>query len=163
MTLTLGTIRDHDPCEPGWRTLTKTLGTIDPTTELSIGDVVLSNGLADALWCLGCLEPRQRIAAIMPSVRRASALTADQRVHDCIAAIDRWLAGDDTVYLRKAARAAWEASAARAARAAGEAGVASAARAAGEARAALGPDERDRQIADLLAMFPPIRMKEKAS
>ena len=189
MTLTLGTIRDRSPCERGWRTLTKALGTTAPETELSIGDVVLANGLDDALWCLQCLEPRQRVAAIMPTVRRVSAITADQRVHDCISAVQRWLDGDDSVDLRAAEAAAR--AAARAARAtarataraaadaadaaAGAAGAARATQAAAWAaeraawaaemaawatQAALGPDERDRQITDLLAMFPPIRLKE---
>ena len=131
MTLTLQTIRDHSRCASVWKTLTKAIGS-DLTTELSIGDVVISNGINDALWCLQCLEPRVRIAAIMPTVKRASVHTDDKRVHDCIADIDKWLAGDDTVDLKAVARAAGEAGAAEAvSRAAG-----AAARAAEAAQAA---------------------------
>ena len=158
--LTLQTIRDHGPCANGWVKLTRALGTADLTTELSIGDIVLANGLADALWTLRCLDPRQRVAAIMPAVRRASAHTTDQRVHDCIAAVDKWQVGDDSVVLE----AAWAAAAAEAAAWAAAAAAAWAAAWAAEAAAAwtaawaAEAAERNQQEADLLAMFPPMRM-----
>lgn len=139
-TITLQQIRDAGPCEDGWRKLNKALGHPDLSAEISIGDVVLSNGLEDALWCLRVLPPRERVAAVMPSVRRASAHTSDQRVHECIADIDRWLAGDDNVDIQEARAAAWAARAAAAeeARAAAWAATAAAAAAwaAAEAREA---------------------------
>ena len=109
MTLTLQIIRDHSPCTDGWKKLIKAIGS-DLNTELSIGDVLISNGLDDALWCLQCLEPRQRVAAVMPAVKRASVHATDKRVHDCIAAIEQWLAGDDAVDINAAARSAAEAA-----------------------------------------------------
>lgn len=140
-TITLQQIRDAGPCEDGWRKLNKALGHPDLSAEISIGDVVLSNGLDDALWCLRVLPPLERVAAIMPCVRRASAHTSDQRVHECIADIDRWLAGDDNVDIqaaRAAAVAAARAAAAEEARAAAWAATAAAAAAwaAAEAREA---------------------------
>jgi len=105
MTITLQIIRDHNPCTDDWKTLTKAIGS-DLTTELSIGDVLISNGLDGALWFMNCLEPRVRVAAIMPAVKRTSVYTTDSRVHDCIADIERWLAGDDTVDLKAASEAA---------------------------------------------------------
>lgn len=158
-TITLQQIRDAGPCEDGWRKLNKALGHPDLSAEISIGDVVLSNGLEDALWCLRVLPPRERVAAVMPSVRRASAHTSDQRVHECIADIDRWLAGDDNVDIQEARAAAWAATAAAAAAwAAAEAaeGTVRAAEAAEEAvRAAGWKAEREQQRRDLLDMFPP--------
>ena len=71
MTLTLQTIKDHSPYTEGWKKLTKAIGS-DLNIELSIGDVVIANGLNDALWCLQCLEPRVRVAAVMPAVKRAA-------------------------------------------------------------------------------------------
>ena len=190
-TITLGDIRAHGPCTSGWAKLTKALGTTDLTTELSIGDIVIANGLNDALWALRCLPRREALAAVMPAVKRASVFTTDQRVHDCISAVDLWLAGDDSVDLAAAAREAaaeseaeWAAAewvaaraaewvvaaaaaiaesaaaAAEAARAA--AAIAEAAAAAEEARAAWAA-ERDMQASDLLAMFPPIRLKAEAA
>jgi hypothetical protein len=189
-TITLGDIRAKRPCAPGWAKLTKALGTTDSAVELSIGDIVIANGRNDALWALRCLPPRKAVAAVMPAVKRASVHTTDQRVHDCIAAVDSWLAGDDSVDLKAvawadaAARAAEAAEAAaraaRAARAAESAESAeSAARAAAEAMAAAmaaaraaraaesagsaAEAERDMQASDLLAMFPPIRLKAEVA
>ena len=108
MTLTLQEIRDHSPRQSGWKKLTKAVGN-DMTTALSIGDVVLSNGLDDALWCLRCLETKKRVAAIMPAVKRAAVHSKDQRVHDCVKDIEKWLDGDNSINLfavESAARAA---------------------------------------------------------
>jgi hypothetical protein len=141
-TITLGDIRSHHPCADGWATLTKALGTTDPTAELSIGDIVIANGLDNALWALRCLPPREAVAAVMPAVKRASVHTADLRVHECIAVVDRWIAGDDSVDLKGVARAAAaacaEAWAEAAACAAAEAACAEA-----EARAAACAAARD--------------------
>jgi len=166
MMITLQQIRDAGPCESGWRKLNKALGNPDMAREISIGDVVLSNGLDDALWCLRFLPPRERVAAIMPCVRRASAHTSDPRVHECIAAIDRWLAGDDNVDIQAATAATATAAAAAAATAATAtaAAVAWAAWTAWEATAvtwAAGwKAEREQQRRDLLDMFPPLVLTE---
>ena len=105
ITLTLQSIRNSGPCKDGWAKLLKSIGTDDMTTRIGIGDVLLSNGRADALWCLRALQPRERVSLVMPAVKRASAYTTDQRVHALITVIDRWLAGDDTVDLKSAAAA----------------------------------------------------------
>ena len=152
-TITLGDIRAKRPCAPGWAKLTETLGTTVLTTELTIGDILIANGLNDALWALRCLPRREAVAAVMPAVKRASVHTTDQRVHDCIAAVDRWIAGDDSVDLKTAAAAAWAADAAWAA------AWADAAAAEEATWAAM----RDMQASDLLAMFPPIRLKAEAA
>jgi len=164
--ITLQQIRDAGPCESGWRKLNKTLGNPDLSVEISIGDVVLSNGLDDALWCLRFLPPRERVAAIMPCVRRASAHTSDPRVHECIAAIDRWLAGDDNVDIQ-AATAATATAAAAAAATAATATAAAAAWAAWTAWEATAVTwaagwkaEREQQRRDLLDMFPPLVLTE---
>ena len=172
--ITLGAIRAHSPCEEGWRKLLKTLGTSDPETVLSIGDVAKSNGAPDAFWCLRCIEdPRVRVRAVMPVVKRASAYTTDQRVHDCIATLDQWLAGNDVQHLtaaawlaaRSARSAAWLAwGAAFAVEAWGAAAFASeAARAAAFAAEESGDSreaERARQVEDLIAQFPLHAIKE---
>ena len=181
MTLTLQEIRDHSPCQSGWKKLTKAVGN-DMTTKLSIGDVVISNGLTDALWCLRCLDPRKRVAAIMPTVKRASVYTDDQRVHDCINDIEKWLAGDNSITLfaveeatraaqaaeQAAKSAAWAAAqaaawAARTAARAEEAAEQAARSAAWAARTAADAEaqeaERELQKSDLLKMFPPMILK----
>lgn len=163
MMITLQQIRDAGPCESGWRKLNKALGNPNMTREISIGDVVLSNGLDDALWCLRFLPRRQQVAAVMPSVRRASAHTSDHRVHECIADIDRWLAGDASVDMRAAraaARSAAFAAAEAASWAARAAAFAAAEAAPWAARAAASATEREQQRRDLLDMFPPLVLTE---
>ena len=170
MTLTLQEIRDHSPCQSGWKKLTKAVGN-DMTTKLSIGDVVLSNGLDDALWCFRCLDPRKRVAAIMPAVKRAAVHSKDQRVHDCVKDIEKWLAGDDSINLfavesearaaAESARAAAESAAWAAAESAAWAASVSAAESVARAAAwaAADPAARELQKSDLLKMFPPMILK----
>lgn len=153
ITLTLQQIRDVGPCSGGWTKLCKAVGT-DMTTVIGLGDVLISNNLDDALWCLRCLSPRDRVDIVMPFSKRASVHTTDERVHHCIAKIERWLAGDDSVDLLAAAEAA--------ARAAARAAEAEAAAAAEAAWAAARAAERDLQRADIMRLSPPMVLKMEA-
>ena len=185
-TMTLAAIRAAGPCEDGWRKLLAGLGyadgKYDPERVVSLGDVATTNNAADALWCVRALDwndiavRRAVIAgAVMPAVRRAAKHTTDPRVASAIDAIDRWRAGDDSVDLEKAARAAWaawaaaraeaEAAATWAAAAAAEAWAAEAAAAeaawaaeaaAWAAEAAAWAAEREQQRQDIIASFPPV-------
>lgn len=158
MTFTLSYARKHDACEDGYNRFVETLRKAYPNADLeqiewSIGDVATVDA-EDALWCLRLLDDkRQIVAAIMPAVKRASAHTTDERVHFCIAEIERWLAGDDSVDLDTAAWAAMDA-AMDAARAAARAAARSARE---DAEAA----EREAQRQDLIAMFPPVALEKK--
>lgn len=171
--ITLQQIRDKHPCKGGWTNLLKTLGNPgDLSMQVSFGDIAKSNGVADALWCLRCLDmddiENRRFAGslIMPAVKRASKHTSDHRVHDCIAAVEKWLAGDDTVDLKKAAAtaadaaadaaaaAAYAAYAARAAATAADAARAAAFATAYAARAAAFAAEREQQALDIIERSP---------
>ena len=159
--ITLGQIRDAGPCgiEPGrdgeltgWCKLLDGLGLprlgYDRDYTLSLGDVAIINDAQDAIWCAPIIPDRRvMVSLVMPAVKRASVHTDDARVHDCIAAIERWLAGDDTVDLR----AAWAAAAAAAAAEAADA----AACAASDKDAELA-----RQVRDICTICPPVRVKE---
>jgi hypothetical protein len=175
---TLGTIRRHKPCKAGWVGLLTGLGVgkaYDPDMRVSLGDVAIANGADDALWCLRCLdwddlEIRRAVISgvVLPAVKRAAAYTPDQRVHDCIAVLERWCAGDDTVDLTAVWAATRTAAAAESAWAAGATGAAWAAgaaawdaRAAGAAGAAAWDAEREQQRRDIIAAFPPIVIKER--
>jgi len=115
MTFTLSEARNHDACKDGYDRFVEALRKVHPNADLeqiewSIGDVATVN-LEDALWCLGLLnDNRQIVAAIIPAVKRASTHTTDKRVHFCIAEIERWLAGDDSVDLAAAEAASWAAT-----------------------------------------------------
>jgi len=156
LTMTLAQIREHRPCEDGWKTLLASLGGARAplTTRVSLGDIARSNGAADAWWCVRALDwsdvtvRRRIVSALLPTVRRAAKHTTDDRVHACIDATQRWCGGDDSVDLESAVAEAAEAAAAWAAeaRAAAEGAAGAAARAA----------EFEQQRADLIAAFPPL-------
>ena len=54
---TLNRIRAKQPCLEGWATLLTYLGKTKADDEpLALGEILASNGLIDALWCLGAVE-----------------------------------------------------------------------------------------------------------
>ena len=142
--ITLQQIRDKRPCREGWAKLLVCLGgtsgNYDPDRQVTLGDVAASNGAADAWWCVRCLDTtdamlrRRIVRALLPACRRVATHTTDARVAYCLAAVARWVEGDDAVDLKTAARAAR--AAARAARAAARAARAAAAYTATDAAAA---------------------------
>lgn len=133
---TLGVIKSHSSCESGWKNLCKTLGTIEPETEVTLLQILDSNGVQDAYWALGrCWGYRDRCLLIADVID-----ISEVRNHNCAAVRDmpdtirRWYAGiitDDQLAAAAAASAAWVVCAAAAA-----ASAAWAAEAAWAARAA---------------------------
>lgn len=102
--LTLDQIRAAGLCKSGFAKLLAGLGYMDgrydPYRRITIGDVAAINGAPDALWCLRLVDdPRLRVRAIIPAVDRVAKLTTDARVHKCIAALHKWLDGDEHVDL----------------------------------------------------------------
>lgn len=175
MSLTLQMIQDARLCHDGWMRLSTSLVLVPSNATISLGDVLLSNGLDDALWCLRCLPPRDRVASVMPVIKRAATYTTDQRIHQCISNIGAWISGDDTVDLDSTKRMAWSAvSASSAAEAVASAALSTHSAWASwatyavhlamqacsmEADVSVG-DERTRLRAELLEMFPPMILRE---
>ncbi len=61
MKTTLNQIREKGPCKSGWMKLLATLGKIQADDEpVTILQVLDSNGLADALWCLRAVQGRNK-------------------------------------------------------------------------------------------------------
>lgn len=52
ITLSLNEIRDHGPCKSGWETLLKYKKDTHWNEQFPLSDIIDSNGLNDALWCL---------------------------------------------------------------------------------------------------------------
>ncbi len=177
--LTLGQVRAERPCADGWVKLLTALGqsTANPdmTVKVSIGDVAKANGVSDAMWCMRWVDDRRlAVRMVLPAVKRASAFTEDQRVHDCIAAVDRWLVDEavDLSAAHAAAHAAAWAAAHAAAHAAAWAAAWAAAAAAAEAHAAHAAEwaaeaaaaaERTQQVRDIIAVSPLHAFKENAN
>ena len=146
-TMTLGAISDQPPCEKGWKKLLAALGyasgNFDRQRVVSLGDVATANDAAGAMRCIraldwGKIEVRRAViaGAVLPAIKRASKYTTDKRVHDAIAQLEKWCAGDDDeVDLNVAAYAA-DAAAADAAYAV----------------------ERKQQRLDIIAAFPPVAL-----
>ena len=183
-TTTLARIRMQRPCNNGWRTLLKSVGR-RINTEVSLGDIAKSNGASDAFYCAECLDwsdasvRRAVVGALVPSLLRGATNTDDDRVHQCLNDIKKWLNGDDTVDLMLAQRSAYRAwkeaqaaiengakGSALTARAEISGRCADAAEAAHDhtaswavwAASAASKKERLAQRADLMRTFPPIAL-----
>lgn len=111
-TFTLTYIRTHWPINCDYEmfqyssnALCKALGGADAFGEkrLSIGDVAIASGLALALSCLQFVSPKASKEAAYSFAERALLYTDDGRVHNCLRDIRRYLDGDKTVDLKKAA------------------------------------------------------------
>ena len=146
MRTTLNAIREHGPCEDGWRKLLRHLGKTQADDEpLSIATILDSNGLDDALWCLRAVTGHDRelrlyavwcarqVQHLMTDPRSIAALDVAERHADGLATDDELAAAWAAAWAARAA--AWDAARAAARAAAWAAGVAARA-AAGAARAA---------------------------
>jgi hypothetical protein len=51
-TISLAEIRKHKPCFDGWKAGVKAFGKNGLEEKISLGDIALNQGAADALWCL---------------------------------------------------------------------------------------------------------------
>jgi len=61
MRTTLNKIRAHSPCRDGWEKLLRHLNKTAADDEpLPLEEILNSNGLGDALWCLRAVEGRDR-------------------------------------------------------------------------------------------------------
>jgi hypothetical protein len=118
MKTTLNKIREFQPCADGWAKLLKTLNKSNPDDEpLSILQVLDSNGLDDALWCLRAVngyDKEIRLFAVF-CARQVEHLMTDQRSKDALKVAERFANGEATKIELDAARAAAAAAAARSA------------------------------------------------
>ena len=151
---TLNRIREHSPCASVWKKLLAHLGKTAADDEpLAFAEILTSNGLDDALWCLRA-EPQHskkwRLYAVRCARRRVQHLMKDARSLAALDVAERHANGSATDAELDAARdAAWDA-AWDAARAAARAAARDAAWDA--ARAAAWAAARDGMSADFLAM-----------
>ncbi|MES2323247.1 MAG: hypothetical protein V4633_13365 [Pseudomonadota bacterium] len=138
MKTTLNAIREHSPCCEGWEKLLRTLGKTKADDEpVSIIQVLDSNGLDDALWCLRAVKGRDkeiRLYAVW-CARQVQHLMTDKRSTDALDVAERFANGEATEQERAAARAAARDAAGAAARDAAGAAAGAAARAAAGAAA----------------------------
>lgn len=126
MKTTLKKIREHSPCETGWKKLLKNLGKKKADDEpVSIAFILESNGIDDALWCLRAVDGYQREMRLfaVDCARSAVHFTNDER---SIAAIDVSERYADGLASEDERAAAWDAAMAAARAAAWDAARAAA-------------------------------------
>jgi hypothetical protein len=126
---TLNKIREHSPCHEGWTKLLRTLNKTKADDEpLSIIQILDSNGLDDALWCLRAVEGHDREIRLFAvwCARQVEHLMTDERSKNALNVAERHANGEAT---DEELAAAWDA-ARDAARAAARAAAWAAARAA---------------------------------
>ena len=111
---TLNKIREHTPCEDGWRKLLKQLGKIEADDEpLPLLTVLDSNGLDDTLWCLRTVPEHDREWRLFAvwCARKVQHLMTDPRSIDAIAVAERFASGQATrEELDATMVAAWDAA-----------------------------------------------------
>ena len=155
---TLKQIRDHSPCQDGWRKLIKNLGGLKKygeDTPLTFKQIYQSNGYEDTLWCMHAVDKKysqlwrhfavdcaEQVKHLMTDERSLNALKVARLHADGKATDEELTAASDAA--SDAARAAARAAAWAAARAAASDAVWAAARAA--ARAAASDADSDAQM-----------------
>jgi len=143
---TLNKIREHAPCQSGWRKLLAGLNKAEPDDELlPLVRILEINGLNDALWALRATDcDRESRLLAVAYARQVQHLMTDERSIACIDVAERFANGKATrkelIEARVAAEAAYAAvnAANAAARAAELAAANAAARAANAAEFAAG-------------------------
>jgi hypothetical protein len=107
---TLRKIRNKWPCNNGWSKLLKYLGKTKPDDEpVSLSDVLDSNGLNDAVWCLRACDNIDRDAGLFAvwCARQVKHRIIDKSMSDAIDVAERYALGTATLEeLRAAASAA---------------------------------------------------------
>ena len=96
---TLQQIKDKSPCKDGWKLLLKNLNTTDLTTEVSLEQILDSNGVKDAYWALRCWDYKEYcllLANVAESVLHVwlNKYPDDNRPQQAIEAIRLWESGE---------------------------------------------------------------------
>lgn len=128
--MTLQSIRDEGPCQPGWEKLRKSVGVRKPlSTVVTLEQILESNGVEDAQWALRCIKGHDReirLYAVQCACRVRHLMTDPRSIYalECSALYAEGL--EDAAVLAAAGDAAWAAAWAAAGDAAGNAARAAA-------------------------------------
>ena len=77
---TLKAIKEHSPCSEGWKKLLKHLGkTMCDEEPLPLVEILKSNGLDDAIWCLRSVDHKNVRLFAVACAREVQHLMTDSR------------------------------------------------------------------------------------
>lgn len=114
MKTTLNKIREHSPCYEGWTKLLRSLDKTKADDEpVSIVQILDSNGLDDALWCLRAVDgyDREKRLYAVWCARQVEHLMDDERSKNALTVAELHANGEATDEELGAARdAAWAAA-----------------------------------------------------
>ena len=111
---TLTAIKEHSPCAEGWKKLLKHLGksTVD-NEPLPLVEILKSNGLDDAIWCLRAVDHKNVMLFAVACAREVQHLMTDRRSVQALDVAEAYVDGKATLEdLEHARNAAAYASAA---------------------------------------------------
>ena len=126
ITLSLNEIREQSPCKSGWEKLLKSKQTTHWNEQFPLSDIIDSNGLNDALWCLRARPEHSNLwrKYAVWCARQVEHLMTDERSKSALDVAWRHSEGEATDEELAAARAAARDAAWAAAYAADAAGYA---------------------------------------
>ena len=133
MKTTLNKIRENHPCADGWGKILKHLGKTKADDEsLALTEILESNGMDDAIWCLCAVDNSERDSRLFAvwCARQVQHLMEDHRSINVLDIAERFANGEATA---EDMAAAWAAAGSVAWSAAGSAAGAAAWAAAGSA------------------------------
>jgi len=113
MRTTLNKIRAHSPCRDGWEKLLRHLNKTAADDEpLPLEEILNSNGLGDALWCLRAVEGRDREIRLYAvwCARQVQHLMSDPCSVAALDVAERYARGQASLEEMEAASAEWEAA-----------------------------------------------------
>jgi hypothetical protein len=114
MQTTLNEIRSHRPCHEGWAKLLRTLNKTQADDEpIGIVEILDSNGMDDALWCLRAVKDHDREIRLFAvwCARQVEHLMTDRRSKDALNVAERFAIGEAKQEELSAARSAAEVAA----------------------------------------------------
>jgi hypothetical protein len=123
MKTTFQKIRDNNPCGDGWRKLICYYKPESFNEEVTIEEIVKSNGIKDAIWALRAVDDKKKIVMFSIAVAKTCLsnfekyFPNDNRVRKCLEITEKYINDECTLEdleaaeyaVRSAVRSAWSA------------------------------------------------------
>lgn len=100
MKTTFQKIRDNNPCQEGWKKLLEYHNPESLDQEISIREILESNGIEDSVWALRAVEDKKKVMLFSADVAESvlhifeRSYPEDQRVRNCIEVVRKYANGE---------------------------------------------------------------------